>query len=93
MYNLIERWNMNLRVFFAVFWVVFAPLLIVGAVVASAFYFEYYKCSVHSRGLDLRFTYGPVQGCMVQINDRQWVDIDRIRVTSDGDIIVGSDSE
>jgi hypothetical protein len=69
------------------------PVLFVVSVLGLATFAEYYKCSVHSRGLDLRFTYGPVQGCMVQINDRQSVDINRIRVTSDGDIIVGSDSE
>ena len=51
--------------------------------------FNWYKCGIDGKGLNLPYSFGPIQGCMVQINDRQRVDINRVRITSDGDIIVG----
>lgn len=84
MYSLIEWFEDN---------PIITMILFISGILLLVVFLSWRDCGIESRGLNLPYSWGPLQGCYVKINQRQSVKIERIRITSDGNLIVGSDNE
>lgn len=61
---------------------VFGPIVLVfGLIVYGLTMFESYKCNAGWARSGMATSWGPIQGCLVQVGPNRWIPSDRVRET------------